>query len=160
MCRHCAATAFAVAVFRCTECAGDIGMLLPGVSSTVDVQDSNGATPLHLACRWHSAAVVEQLLGASASVFVTNLRQEQPLQIAAQNQTHGCAVLGVLLQRGADINHCSLLGGALHYGAQDEAMVKMLVERGCDADLTTEEGWTALHYCCDLNQVCPGQTCH
>ena len=138
---------------RCSDCTVDLLPLLPGVKGSVDVQDSDGETPMHLACRWHDPAVVKLLLGARASLSVGNVLNEQPLQLAAANRKWGCGVLELLLQEGADITHCSSLGGVLHYGAQDEAVVQLLVTSACDPNLATAEGWTALHHCCDLKQV-------
>ena len=140
----------------CPQCAIDIRLLLPGLNGDVDVQDSDGETPLHFACRSHDAAVVGLLLEARASLRKVNVRNERPLQVAAANTTWGSAVVEPLLQEGADIDHCTYMGGVLHYGAQNEAVVRLLVASGCNSNLTDEEGWSALHYCCDMKQVLCG----
>jgi len=55
-----------------------------------------------------------------------------------------------LLERGADINHISILGSALHSAAfnNDAKMAKFLIESGINVNLKDSYGWTAIFWPC------------
>ena len=106
----------------------------------------DGFTALHLACFFAQPAAAQVLIDAGAPVDEPsrNAMQVRPLHSAAAARQVGTAK--ALLDAGASID-ATQQGGftALHAAAQhgDEALAALLVARGADLHLRTDEGASA-----------------
>ena len=75
----------------------------------VDVADSQGRTPLHIACRTENTSVVRTLLRKGADVSVVTLGELQsPLHYAARHDA--AEVIDVLVEHGAQVNPTDFKG--------------------------------------------------
>jgi len=93
--------------------------------------DSNGDTPLHLACFWNHLPVVKYLVEHGANINATNRGTgQQPLYEACK---HGFEITLYLIEHGANVNHIDKFGMTpLHSAAMNGNLktVKCLVEHG------------------------------
>lgn len=83
--------------------------LLLNAGAEVDVQNSYGNTPLHIACLNGHLNICQELVDAHANLEATNFRGQTPLHIAAAS-THGVDCLMFLLRQNVDLNKQSLDG--------------------------------------------------
>ena len=121
-----------------------IKLLLEGHSSTSNVLSADGWTPLHLACFFHQAVVVEYLLetGTDLEIVSVNATAVTPLQSAMASGAEGIA--RTLIERGANIH---LPGWTpLHYAAAKNLpeMAEFLIARGADINAMNPDNETPL----------------
>lgn len=106
--------------------------MLLEAGAEVDMQNSYGNTPLHIACLNGHQAICQQLFAFQSNLESTNYRGQTPLHIAAAS-THGVDCLMFLLDHNVDINRQSFDGRtALHMTAIHGRFTRsnMLIERG------------------------------
>ncbi|KAF5975521.1 ankyrin protein 3 [Fusarium bulbicola] len=114
-----------------------------GVKVELEVEDSQGNTPLSPAAKYGQVAVVKSLLEYGAQPDQRNLFGETPLHFAAQ---HGdVAIIELFLEVGAwqdagDLNGCTPLSYALENG--NLAPIELFLKRGArvDHNYTVERG--------------------
>ncbi|KAL3663473.1 hypothetical protein V7S43_011361 [Phytophthora oleae] len=119
--------------------------------SGVDLQavDSNGLTPLHVACKKGNEQAAALLVYYGAKLNARTLRDDAtPLILACRAESEG--VTKLLVESNADLSACDSSGNsALHVAVHsgNEGLV-ILVLRGCDHTLLSQknnEGETAMH---------------
>ena len=118
--------------------------LFQGHSSAVNVILSDGWTPLHLACFFHQAVVVELLLemGSDLEIVSVNATAITPLQSALASGAEGIA--RTLIEHGANIH---LPGWTpLHYAAAQNLpeTAGFLIARGADINAMNPDNETPL----------------
>jgi len=113
--------------------------------SSVNVQDVDRNTPLHLAIELENLFVTELLLEHGANVNLANKNGQTPIFIAIKN---GSAELArILLEQDADVNIQDSRGDTpLHYAVESFRfdVVKMLISHGAQADVKNKFGKTPL----------------
>lgn len=124
----------------------------------VNILDSVGNAPLHVAIMNGRVDAVRDLLILNADINLTNLDGETALHLAAYEGR--VDLVRMLLDRGADLN---LLdendNNALHYATMNynsfdaEATVELLLSRGMHPDIRNNQGNTALYYAADSGDV-------
>lgn len=111
----------------------------------VNLGDSYGLTPLHLAAQDGHIDIVELLLQIDACVNVKNRHGFTPFHLAVKGGH--IYITSILLNNGAHIN--TELGGAtaLHLKTAEGNLdfVKLLVEKGADVNIKTKAGLTPIH---------------
>ncbi|OBT66968.1 hypothetical protein VE03_04238 [Pseudogymnoascus sp. 23342-1-I1] len=97
--------------------------------------DAGGDTPLHLAALFGNEKIISMLLNAKANIHSQNNDGETALSYAALGGHVGSIEL--LLNRGADVNHNTRAGNALHNAALPGhyRATRVLLERGADISL-------------------------
>ena len=126
--------------------------LLDSQPDLTNAYSPDGNTPLGLACFFGASAAVRSLLrrGADVSAVATNAMRVQPLHAAVSGR-HVEAV-SLLLEHGADVNarqqvgYTPLMGAA---GAGRNDIADMLLARGADPSLTSDDGKTAAQIAVD-----------
>lgn len=128
----------------------DLIPLLIAAGATVNQQNSDGTTPLIVACNKIDSKVVAQLLDLGADPNLESQSGETPLIAAAA--TGDPASVALLLDRGADINKTTKAGTALHLAARladdNENHMKIfehLLEKGALITPVNRLGETVLH---------------
>lgn len=124
----------------------------------VNVADSIGATPLHLAARGGHAAVVDYLLrrGARWTVY-TELWQHTPMHWAAHDGRAECLDYFIkAMRRAGHPEHINMVDSAgdtpLSLAAQQNQLtvVELLVEAGANIEIRGSEGRTACNWAAKL----------
>ncbi len=135
----------------------EVAKALVMAGADVDVTDDAGRTPLMLAAGANMPDVMEYLLSERADINKTGEGGATALSWAAINGAEECARL--LLDAGADVNAKGLGGEPPLFsalGMEDEqgarGMVRLLLERGADAELRNERGFTAEDEAFDRNR--------
>ena len=101
--------------------------LLLKAGAKVDVQDKNGATPLHRAVRTRCAAAVKCLLAAGADPSIRNKPGSTPFHLAVQNTGRGGS------------------GAELARSAQRE-IIEAFLEHGVSSNLKDAKGKSVLEW--------------
>lgn len=117
-------------------------------ASNLNEVDSNGNTPLMVACRWGDAPVVRMLLNNGANPNVRTAKGRTPLMIACANQG-GETVCRLLISKGADVNAAANNGAtALMLAALNAKVdvIEVLLDKGANAKAEDKKGYTALDY--------------
>jgi ankyrin repeat protein len=108
--------------------------LLLAKNATVDVQNDEGVTALHVAAGFGYTKVVIQLLLKNANVNHASKKEVTPLMLAA---THGhLDIVKILVQRGANMNTVDEMGDTALMKATRNghaAIVEFLLGKGADA---------------------------
>jgi ankyrin repeat protein len=132
--------------------AGDLNKvkaLLEADSALLELKDSNGNTPLNVACGGFKKkpAIAKYLIDKGANVNTKNNNGSTPL--------HGVCSIGIsieidlvklLIFRGADINAREIYGGTpLRYAIGSLDIASFLIEHGADINATSDNN-TILHY--------------
>ena len=120
---------------------------------SIDEQDNDGNTPLHIAAELGFPALIKMLVAAGASTEIHGGDLDAtPLHIAiACGQT---AAALTLLDLGADVNAVGAYGTtALEIAARNNEIKVMLalIRRGAKIDARSESGWTPLHVAAGFN---------
>lgn len=140
-------------ILRCTPlmlaawCSSEeIVDLLLDRGAALDLQDADGATAVHWACKQNAAAILARLLDAGACPFTKDAQQATPLHVAVQWDAEACAHL--LLDRVQqdvdapdDDGDTPLICAAAHYRP---SLVTRLLEAGADPFRQNNHGFTAL----------------
>lgn len=115
----------------------------------VNVRDQSGNTPLKYACAEPSLEAIQRLIDLGADVNLADDRGFTPLHCAAGHGFYPDAlkIVELLLSRGADINARSIeLGFVPLHEATGPAIIRLLLERGADACIKSNDGLTPLEY--------------
>jgi len=110
--------------------------------ANVNVRDSNGSTPLHMAVLRKSDRIVECLINAGASVNASNGDWSTPLHLCTNPE-----IMQALLRAGADPNAKDIFGNAsLHKALEynNPKLLHLLIAGGAKVSATNREGKTAL----------------
>ncbi|XP_069573229.1 NF-kappa-B inhibitor epsilon [Brachyistius frenatus] len=131
----------------------DVVKGLVGRGVSLDLQDQDGNTALHVAChRGQTECATEMTRDVSPSKLAPiletqNWRGLACLHLAALNRQHH--ILKILMKKGADLNIQEGTSGktALHLAVElhDVASVKLLLSRGANVDAAMFNGCTPLH---------------
>ncbi|GMH37281.1 hypothetical protein BSKO_05154 [Bryopsis sp. KO-2023] len=110
----------------------------------VNSEDTDGLTPLGLACVGGRLETVEALLENGAVLTGSEKNEIQPIHHAAA--AGNTPIVKLLLDRGADLNAPSNAGPPLLWtaGAAKSKCLKFLLDRGADPNTKSPEGVTAL----------------
>jgi ankyrin repeat protein len=99
------------------------------IHSSGKINDSSdrGMTALHQLCLW-------------------NLKRMEPEELLT--------VFSLLIRAGANIHQCTPEGfQPLHYAVRNPVLVRLLLDAGADANVTADDGTTALHKCSSLDSI-------
>ncbi|XP_069030345.1 NF-kappa-B inhibitor epsilon [Embiotoca jacksoni] len=131
----------------------DVVKGLVGRGVSLDLQDQDGNTALHVACHHgQTECATEMTRDVSPSKLVPiletqNWRGLACLHLAALNRQHH--ILKILMKKGADLNIQEGTSGktALHLAVElhDVTSVKLLLSRGANVDAAMFNGCTPLH---------------
>ncbi|HUU20210.1 MAG TPA: ankyrin repeat domain-containing protein [Sedimentisphaerales bacterium] len=124
----------------------------------INVQESEGFTPLHLASSKGHIEIVEFLLNHGADIELEIFNGETPLMLAAQYARHGqqYETIKTLLEHGAKVNHKDENGRtALHDAAMysGKEVINLLISYGADVNAGDEDHCTPLHQAAMLNNI-------
>lgn len=112
-------------------------------------EDSNGWTPIHIACSMGSIDmfnILKQSLVAS-DLNATTVQGVTPLNLAVSKNHYD--LVKEMLQNGATCRNKSKYGlNLLHRAASigSEPLVRLLIQNGARVNVTDNEGWTPLHH--------------
>lgn len=119
------------------------------IKAELDVQNSNGATALHLAVEYGRREDVDALLAAGANPNIFDKRGLMPLHLAASKRCNA-AILTALLDAGADVNAVSpgsktplelaVIDTDDHSSEAAADVLRTLLARGADPRMCTEAG--------------------
>ena len=114
-----------------------------------NIQNKDGETPLHIACRYKMTDAIKLLLQASADPNIKNENGDAPLHIACMYEFTDA--IKMLLQAGANPNIKNLEGETPLYWACINKMtegVKLLLQAGADPNIKDKYGESPLHKAC------------
>jgi len=127
----------------------------PEANVQVDIEKSDGSTPLMLAAAMGHTDAVRVLLDAGANVEAVGRMGATSLMMAAS--LGHIEVVNVLIQHGADINKKHSYAGttALHFAAEvgHVEVIRALCRAGADLASKKSTGGVALHTAADANQT-------
>ncbi|XP_029328567.1 ankyrin repeat domain-containing protein 22 isoform X2 [Mus caroli] len=113
----------------------------------VDIQDSfNGDTPLICACRRGHLRIVSFLLRRNADVNLKNLERTCLHYAVKKRFTFFDYLLIILLMPVLLIGYFLMVSKT----KQNETLVRMLLNAGVEVNATDCDGYTALHYACQM----------
>lgn len=131
----------------------DVVTALVDKGASLELQDQDGNTPLHVACQHGQIECVTEMSrdlppSLLAPVLQTqNWRGLACLHLAALNKQH--QIMKLLMKKGADLNIQEGTAGktALHLAVElhDVALVKLLLSTGANVDAPMFNGCTPLH---------------
>ncbi|MBU8851466.1 MULTISPECIES: ankyrin repeat domain-containing protein [Priestia] len=133
----------------------EIKALLNKEPSLLNAFNSDGWTPLHLACYFGQMDSAELLLSLGADIHIQakNSNENMPLHAAVANKQ--IQAVDLLLTKGADVN-AKQSGGwtSLHEASLlgDETMIKLLIEKGADIEIQKDDGKTPLEVAVEKKQ--------
>jgi len=123
----------------------------------INVQDSRGFTPLHLASGKGHIEIVEFLLNHGADTESEIFDGETPLLVAARFAINGkYETIKTLLEHGAKVNHKDKDSRtALHYAAMysGKEVMNLLISYGADVNARDKDQTTPLHQAAMLNNI-------
>jgi ankyrin repeat protein len=124
--------------------------LLETDPNIINAVTSDGDTPLHIASKGKSGAMVRFLLTKGADVNAVNASGYTPLHYATEFSSSNTASMKELLGRGADVNAINTTTGytPLHYAsssAANKANMKLLIDRRANVNAVDLSGNTPLH---------------
>ena len=129
----------------------DVARLLLEHGAVVNVQDNNGATPLHVSAEVGTVEVARVLLEYGANIGAEDKKGRTPLHETAGDQTYGVdygrvEVARVLLEHGANVAAKDDKGKTpMHYAADfgRVEVLRVLLEHGANVGAEDNEGKTA-----------------
>jgi ankyrin repeat protein len=122
--------------------------------SQINIQDSSGWNPLHLASGKGHIEIVEFLLNHGADTELENIHGQRPLWLAAKFGRY--ETIKTLLEHGAKVNHKDKHGRTpLHDAAMwsGEQVINLLISYGADINARDEDQSTPLHQAAMLNNI-------
>jgi ankyrin repeat protein len=123
----------------------------------INVQDSRGFTPLHLAAGKGHIEIVEFLINHGADIELEIFIGDTPLLVAARYARHGqYETIKTLLEHGAKVNHKDKHGRtALHDAAMysGKEIINLLISYGADVNARDEHHSTPLHQAAMLTNI-------
>ncbi len=136
--------------------------LLINQPTEISAVDSEGSTPLHLACRKGHPEMIEMLLSKGADPNARNSKKETPFHSLVSCPGDNPALIEILLSRGAaieakDANNETPLFQACSLGKPKSA--QLLVEKGAYVNMRRGKypGWTPM-YAAAVGAVNPDYT--
>lgn len=116
------------------------------LSCSVNIQDHNGDTPLHIAVRFNRLKCARELIKLGADCSIENHSGGTPLFVCSHEGHVKAAIF--LLEKGADPNHHNITGDtplirACAYGHHD--MAKLLIDNGVSVNQRNHLKTTPLH---------------
>jgi hypothetical protein len=123
-----------------------VAQSLVGAGAAVDGGDSVGQTPLMYAAMQGHTAMVKLLLEEGAEPCAAASEGYTALMYAARNAALPSARL--LIESGAEVNQATEAGDtalffAIHADPEDRALIRFLLEQGCDPEKRNDDGMTA-----------------
>ena len=118
----------------------------------VNIRDTDGNSPLHLAVNSNCAKGVTELLYAGAIVNVTNHQGDSPLLMAVEEYSRD--IVTSLINAGADVNFIDKSGKSLLCLAVEtsyEGIVTSLVNAGADVNFIDMSGRSLLYLAVERN---------
>ena len=160
---HCASfgNPFSATSHRGPQLLPDVARLLLEHGADVNVQDNNGATPLHVSAEVGTVKVARVLLEYGANVGAEDKKGRTPLHETAGDQTYGVdygrvEVARVLLEHGANVAARDSKGKTPMHDAVDYErveVVRVLLEHGANIGAEDNEGKTPLHLAANYRSV-------
>ena len=130
---------------------------LAAKGADVNLPNYTGQTPLHIAAIHGNNTTVRTLLSIDAQINHQNIYGETALMIASGKHDIECVLL--LLEYGAETDLQSACGDtALMKGikniplADSYRIIDLLLENGCNTDISNEEGYTPLFLAVQLDE--------
>lgn len=117
--------------------------------SDINISDSAGQTPLHLAAKKGRPIVVELLLDKGAQPNAKNNKGQSPLDLALIDGRTQVAKL--LVNQGAEIEPNKSLFDMAIIGIEDRDVLHFLLNQGAKLETTDENGNTPLHIATNNN---------
>lgn len=108
-----------------------------GKGANPNIQDKNGDTPLHLSAKNNYIHMTELLLANGAVCNVENEDGRTPLYFAVL--TGNANIVRLLLDDAADVHIFDNNGLTPLHFSDDVAVLKLLLQRGCDANIVNKE---------------------
>ena len=119
-----------------------------------NIKDTNGETPLYLACENSHTELVKLLLEHGADANIKSEYGYTPLYRACDKDN--TEVVKLLLEHGADVNSKDNYGNTLLYSAcknNNTELAKLLLEYGADVNIKNKYGGTLLYWACLKNNT-------
>ncbi|KAI5839423.1 ankyrin repeat-containing domain protein [Morchella snyderi] len=132
-------------------------LLLVAAGAEVNVGNTAGVTPVHLAARVGYAGPVSLLLKSGADVGALDVNQMSAMHYAARSH-RGPDVISLLMEQGLSIEARDINQRTpLHHAAREQSsvmekgdlLVRLLVEKGASVDPRDRDGFTPLKYVVD-----------
>src|SRR5205085_5570956 len=139
------------------------------IAAKVDVnaKGQGDCTALYWACTNLDVEIVNLLLAAGANPNTKDPKEPNPLSAVLQSvregrfgqkstiegrRATGTTIVNALIDHKADPNGTALVGGYSPLFGADEEMAELLLARGAELDVVTEDGNTLLHYAAILSR--------
>uniref|UniRef100_A0A6P7GX78 Uncharacterized protein LOC114344022 n=1 Tax=Diabrotica virgifera virgifera TaxID=50390 RepID=A0A6P7GX78_DIAVI len=110
-------------------------IMLINAGKSVNINDNNGNTPLHIAVIKNNLEILNQLLSIDdVKIDEKNHSEETPLTLATQNGNIGA--VRMLISKGADVNCRNSVGlSPLHISVENPELMEILILNGASVDL-------------------------
>ncbi|XP_069907370.1 85/88 kDa calcium-independent phospholipase A2 isoform X2 [Oryctolagus cuniculus] len=119
-------------------------LLGKNASTGVNQVNSQGLTPLHLACRMGKQEMVRVLLLCNARCNILG-PEGYPIHTAMKFSQRGCAEMIISMDSNQIHSKDPRYGASPLHWAKNAEMARLLLKRGCDVNSTSSSGYTALH---------------
>eukprot|EP01120_Amphizonella_sp_Union-15-10_P003364 TRINITY_DN13787_c0_g1_i1.p1 TRINITY_DN13787_c0_g1~~TRINITY_DN13787_c0_g1_i1.p1 ORF type:complete len:611 (-),score=110.35 TRINITY_DN13787_c0_g1_i1:99-1931(-) len=119
-----------------------VAHLVAETPKDLNVQNQNGLTPLHVACKSGNSTIVEELLRNGANVTIRDLEGKTALHYAAKEGK--TRIIELLAEKGADLDAQDSNQNTPLHNAKNKYATLRLMNLGADVNKTNMEGATAL----------------